>query len=527
MGFPPGMVLNTIAFGIPFTVTGKDVVTKVTVKPTSRVIWAATGQPLPEFSDSFTADAGQLGQFQVPSIDQPGFIDSAGNTVTDWAYQISGSWEYGNERPINFSKNFKPLQAQTQPIDLDLVPDGPVSIPVTAPSAAMLGFNGRTGFVTLQESDLPQRLSVEDLSATILDTGKTVRLAGFDRFDTKANGTFPTARADSGQVWKKTQNQAVGAALQIISGKLTNTATATGTAAGYAETDATAPVTRVGGEFVFQPGGSKGTDTYDYGGIEIGVWKESIAANFPTIPNSPCHLVVYPEYWNFGVWDRDGGGMLQSIKTVFFTTPLVKDGTTLHTIDVRFDGATAYLTLPDGTTDTITDARILSRAGNWAQWEIYQQNAAVHTKAAWKRFWFDTVPYPMQAKASAAAAIPSSYANHYTTTATAAIGTVANVAVKSDWNLPAIYPASGKMFVTATFNVTSLTGTLLGMVNNVGAQRLAVTGYTGPVTIRSLLSGTPGAGVTLSPQAWLLSGTGNAQFGGEYGIATISAVPIT
>ncbi|ALV43106.1 hypothetical protein AU252_19700 [Pseudarthrobacter sulfonivorans] len=172
MGFPPGMQLATVAFGIPLTATGKDVVTKVTVKPTSRVIWAATGQPLPEFSDSFTAEAGQLGQFQVPFIDQPGFIDSTGAAVTDFAFQISASWEFGNERPIDWSKNLKPLLGQSGPIDLDLVPDGPVSIPVTAPSAAVLGFGGRTGFVTLQESDLPQRLSVGDLSATYATKGE-------------------------------------------------------------------------------------------------------------------------------------------------------------------------------------------------------------------------------------------------------------------------------------------------------------------------------------------------------------------
>ena len=174
MGFPPGMVLNTIAFGIPLTATGKDVVTTVSVKPTARVIWAATGQPLPEFTDSFTAEAGQLGSFQVPATDQPGFIDSAGNSVTDFAYQITASWQYGNERPIPWSKNLKPLMAQSGTIDLDLVPDGPVSIPVTAPTAAVLGFGGRTGFITLQESDLPDRLSVGELSATILDNVEAV-----------------------------------------------------------------------------------------------------------------------------------------------------------------------------------------------------------------------------------------------------------------------------------------------------------------------------------------------------------------
>ncbi|MEW9874048.1 hypothetical protein [Arthrobacter sp. HS15c] len=169
MGFPVGMQLATVAFGIPLTITGKDVVTKVTVKPTSTVIWAATGQPIPAFSDSFTAEAGQLGSFQVPFVDQAGFIDLAGNEVTDWAYQVSASWEFANERPINWAKNLKPLLGQTGTIDLDLIPDGPVSIPVTAPTAAVLGFGGRTGFITLQESDLPNRLSVEELSATYLN----------------------------------------------------------------------------------------------------------------------------------------------------------------------------------------------------------------------------------------------------------------------------------------------------------------------------------------------------------------------
>lgn len=166
MGFPAGMQLATIAFGIPLTATGKEVVTNVTVKPTARLIWAATGQPLPEFEDSFTAEAGQLGQFQVPFVDQPGFIDSLGNAVTDFAYQVTASWQFGNARPITWSKNLKPLLGQTGPIDLDLVPDGPVSIPVTAPTAAVLGFNGRTGFITLQDSDLPARLSDAQLTAT-------------------------------------------------------------------------------------------------------------------------------------------------------------------------------------------------------------------------------------------------------------------------------------------------------------------------------------------------------------------------
>lgn len=166
MGFPAGMQLATIAFGIPLTATGKEVVTNVTVKPTARLIWAATGQPLPEFEDSFTAEAGQLGQFQVPFVDQPGFIDSLGNAVTDFAYQVTASWQFGNARPITWTKNLKPLLGQTGPIDLDLVPDGPVSIPVTAPTASVLGFNGRTGFITLQDSDLPSRLSDAQLSAT-------------------------------------------------------------------------------------------------------------------------------------------------------------------------------------------------------------------------------------------------------------------------------------------------------------------------------------------------------------------------
>jgi hypothetical protein len=528
MALPAGVTTATVTAGVPVTHTGAPVKAFVSIEPSVFLVHTATGTPLVDFLEELSINEGVAGQFTLPHTDQAGFQDENGNSYTNWYYTARVSYSTPSKAKTKAPK-IKVFQLATGQVtvDLDALPGGAPALPYTAPIATVTSFGGRTGPITLQEGDLPERLTEEELSATILDTGKTVRLAAFDRFSTKPNGTFPTARPDSGQVWKETQNTAPGAALQIISGKLTNTVTAAGAGAGYAEIDMTAPVTRVGGKFVLNPGGDNGGGTYDYGGIEIGVWKEPISSNFPTIPNSPCHLVVYPEYWNFGVWDRDGGGMLQSIKTVFFAAPLATDGTTVHTIDVRFDGATAYLTLPDGTTDTITDARILSRAGNWAQWEIYQQDAAVHTKAAWTEVWADTAPYTMQAKNAAATVVPSSYANHFSTTSTDAIGTVANVAVKSTWNLAANYPASGKLFVTATFNVTGVTGTLLGMVNNVGAQRLAVSGYTGPVTIRALLTGTPGAAVTLSPQAWLLSGAGNAQFGGEYGIATISAVPIT
>jgi len=232
MGFPAGMQLATIAFGIPLTATGKEVVTNVTVKPTARLIWAATGQPLPEFEDSFTAEAGQLGQFQVPFVDQPGFIDSLGNAVTDFAYQVTASWQFGNARPITWSKNLKPLLGQTGPIDLDLVPDGPVSIPVTAPTAAVLGFNGRTGFITLQDSDLPDRLSDGQLNATYAQAWKANTAYAAGQPVVSPNGDVVTAKASftsgasydasnwnlSSSYTTPAQAAGLGAALSIVFG---------------------------------------------------------------------------------------------------------------------------------------------------------------------------------------------------------------------------------------------------------------------------------------------------------------------
>lgn len=209
MGFPAGMQLATIAFGIPLTATGKEVVTNVTVKPTARLIWAATGQPLPEFEDSFTAEAGQLGQFQVPFVDQPGFIDSLGNAVTDFAYQVTASWQFGNARPITWSKNLKPLLGQTGPIDLDLVPDGPVSIPVTAPTASVLGFNGRTGFITLQDSDLPSRLSAAELSATYAPASGSANYASKADVAAAAKNAVNIVSPNNLSIWRK----ALGAAM--------------------------------------------------------------------------------------------------------------------------------------------------------------------------------------------------------------------------------------------------------------------------------------------------------------------------
>lgn len=430
MGFPAGMQLATVAFGIPLTVTGKDVVTNVSVKPTSRVIWAATGQPLPEFSDSFTAEAGQLGQFQVPFIDQAGFIDSAGNTVTDFAYQITASWSYGNERPITWAKNLKPMLGQTGPIDLDLVPDGPVSIPVTAPTAAVLGFGGRTGFVTLQESDLPSRLSPESLSATFVPKWKatTAYLAGdkvlnpsgdvvsaianftsgasynaanwnlsptygrkrgtfefYDDYSGYADGAVP-ATALTGQtnsLYSATDPNGI----PIISGGYM-TYGSSDYLGGYVSRQLDDSVVRIGASFAF-------TSWSTGGGLAcIAVMEEDIKVTQGLgqgVPRSPFHLTISPEAWGLDVFTTKGSPKT-NVGGGVFAAPLVADGVTLHRAEGVIDreNKIVYLTLPDGTRRSFTHASF-GIAAKWVFDEPFRDTSgAGKTLAKFRNFWADS-----------------------------------------------------------------------------------------------------------------------------------------
>lgn len=148
MAWPNGMELVTVTVGSSLSFFGDEQAIKVTVTPViggtvGRLLWAATGHPVVFGSKTFTGVAGTVASFTVPNPDQPGFIDGAGNAVTNWAY--SAVVEVGSQR---WTQAFQPVAGQSS-IDLDMVQDGQVSAPVSAPVPAVTSVNGQTGAVVV------------------------------------------------------------------------------------------------------------------------------------------------------------------------------------------------------------------------------------------------------------------------------------------------------------------------------------------------------------------------------------------
>jgi hypothetical protein len=167
MALPVGITTATVIAGVPVTHAGSPVKTFVSIEPSVFLVHAATGTPLVDFMEELTIAEGVAGQFILPHTDQEGFQDENGNTYTNWYYTARVTYSTPSKAKTKAPK-IKVFQITTgqATVDLDLLPGGAPALPYIAPSATVTAFEGRTGPVTLQESDLPDRLTVEELSAT-------------------------------------------------------------------------------------------------------------------------------------------------------------------------------------------------------------------------------------------------------------------------------------------------------------------------------------------------------------------------
>lgn len=152
MAWPSGMQLVNITVGSTLNFFGDEQIVKVTVTPviggsSTRLIWAATGQPVVLGTKEFTGLAGSIASFTIPNPDQDGFIDGAGNAARNWSY--SATVVVAGQR---WTQAFQPVAGQTE-IDLDLVPDGAITAPTSAPTPAVTSVNGKVGAVIITGGD--------------------------------------------------------------------------------------------------------------------------------------------------------------------------------------------------------------------------------------------------------------------------------------------------------------------------------------------------------------------------------------
>ena len=223
---------------------------------------------------------------------------------------------------------------------------------------------------------------IPDLTEALSSTYAHALPALYDSYGDAPDGA--PASADSGHAWTHTSNGVAGSALTVASGKLTNTASNASTAAGYLTTALADSVARIGCDFVLNGGTTTG------GGITLAVWKTNLPeGNIAAIPDSPCHLVITQNQWDFGVWS---GGNMTQIRTGRFRSALDTTGATRYRAEVLLDKATNTITLmlPDGDVKTFTDSRVTTNAGAFACFEVYQYTASTDAKASFVNIWADS-----------------------------------------------------------------------------------------------------------------------------------------
>lgn len=202
----------------------------------------------------------------------------------------------------------------------------------------------------------------------------------YDVFTGKSTGAL--GNADSGQTYTKVDAGGAGDGLSIISGKLSNTASHSGAAAGYAQILLSANVRRIGCKFVF----AAGTTT---GALNLAIWKTSLAASFPTIPDSPLHLTFTPATYGISTWTSGSPTTLVAAQT--WRAPLTQDGATQYEIEVVIDDSNnIYVYRPDGIVDgPFTSAAVGTNAGSYADWEVFQNAANTEAKGSFIEVWAD------------------------------------------------------------------------------------------------------------------------------------------
>jgi len=203
--------------------------------------------------------------------------------------------------------------------------------------------------------------------------------------DFSNKGTIPLGVADTGQSWSVVASRGDSPSnpsrLTIIDGMLTNTVDTAESNAGYITANLGNVVKTIRCQFAFLGGsGSHG------GTITLAIWKKHLY-DLSNIPDATCHMTVTDTAWAFGVFVN---GVLVQLATDSFASALATDGT-IYNLEVVIEGTTATIHLPDGTTRTVTDARVSSGIAKFACFEVYQNNSATDPRPMFKSVFADII----------------------------------------------------------------------------------------------------------------------------------------
>jgi hypothetical protein len=155
-----------------------------------------------------------------------------------------------------------------------------------------------------------------------------------------------------------------------------------GSSAAYWETNLDETVDAIGMSVEFP--------SADSGAIALIVASDSWAARFGRsgFPNAACHFVMGRGHWEYAIWSADSGAEVIASGNL---SAALEVGRT-YDVGIKLDAKNgkASISLPDGTTTTVSDPRISSYTGSYAIHELYEFDGGTMAGAEVSAFTSDS-----------------------------------------------------------------------------------------------------------------------------------------
>lgn len=172
---PDGVTSCTVTFGkaFGFRTDSGQVAGSIELVLTADhdIVHAASGYSFNSIGETITAAEGAVLSFQVPQVDQDGFIDGHGNAIKHWNYNVKGKVRFtGTSEVRTVDIDFGPLVGQPT-LDLDLVPNTGPSTPVQTPTQYVTDVAGLPGSVSAEDLVAALQTLLSDSYVARQDTG--------------------------------------------------------------------------------------------------------------------------------------------------------------------------------------------------------------------------------------------------------------------------------------------------------------------------------------------------------------------
>lgn len=212
MPIPAGVTTATVHHDAPISFSGDPGRVMANFTPSATLVWEATGTPLAAFFDAISPESGEPLEVELPHTDQAGFVDGAGNDVTDWHYSVK-LWFFKDGQKISFPpRDFQLTSGQTL-VDLALIPYGEAMDPTVAPQSYVTSVNTLTGEVLLPLDSLTDVTAPSPTNGQVLvwdsATSRWVNgsASGSSSLDSLSDVTTPTPSNGQALIWDSATSQ--------------------------------------------------------------------------------------------------------------------------------------------------------------------------------------------------------------------------------------------------------------------------------------------------------------------------------